>query len=158
MFNLFLFIILQFVNVILGTLRSLCTIKANLHVGMMMNVISYTFYTAVIKLLTEQSLVIVIIVTAATNCIGFYIAQAMFNRLQKDKLWRITAAVSYEKGKAIDLALSDYNIPFSVRTTENNKTSIFDIFSKTRGESILIKEVLTKNSAKYYVIEIEKSL
>ena len=158
MTSLILFCGLQFINVVLGTLRSICTVKAGLHIGMLVNVASYTFYAAVVKLLTEQDLYIVIAVTAVTNCIGFYLAQFLFKKMQKDKLWRITATVSHEKELSICKMLEKYNISYNVQATEGNKTSIFDIFSKTQGESTLIKEILVENSAKYHVLEIEKSL
>lgn len=158
MSSLILFCVLQFINVVLGTLRSICTVKAGLHIGMLVNVASYTFYAAVVKLLTEQDLYIVIVVTAVTNCIGFYLAQFLFKKMQKDKLWRITATVSTKNTSAICKMLEKYNISYNVQATEGNRTSIFDIFSKTQGESVLIKEILVENSAKYHVLEIEKTL
>lgn len=158
MVSMIIFFIMQFVNVVLSTLRQICTIKANKHIGAIMNVISYTFYSAVVKLLTEQELWFVCIVTAITNAIGFYLADWLFKKMQKDKLWRISATLKKGTGQAEKVIkdLNEYNIKFNL--TEIDKAFIFDIFSKTQGESSLIKSVLEKYSIKYHVIEIDKRL
>lgn len=159
MASIYIFCTMQFINVVLGTLRSICTIKANPHIGMLMNVISYTFYAAVVKLLTEQKLWIVVVVTAITNCFGFYLAQFLFKKFQKDKLWRITATLPKENrtdNVEIGYQLNKYDIQYNINDIGNS--FVLDIFSKTQGESALIKEILNKPNVKYHVIEIDKTL
>ena len=157
--SMVIFAIMQFINVILSTLRSICTIKSGKHIGMLMNVISYTFYAAVVKLLTAQELWFVVAVTAVTNCIGFYIAEWIFQSAQKDKLWRISATIKTE-GKIIhqiDKAFDRYNITYN-KTVCTNGAVVYDIFSKSQGESHLVKEITQKYKMKYHVIEIDKKL
>ena len=143
--SMIIFAIMQFVNVVLSTLRSLCTIKSNKHIGMLMNVISYTFYAAVVKLLTAQDLWFVAVVTAVTNCIGFYIADWVFNIAQKDKLWRISATVKADQKilHQIDYALDKRGITYN-KTHCSNGAFVYDIFSKSQGESLLIKEIVAQ--------------
>ena len=73
--NVGLFFGLQLVNVVLSTMRSILTVKASKHVAAIMNAISYTFYSAVVKLITSQDMYVVCAVTFVTNIIGVYIAQ-----------------------------------------------------------------------------------
>lgn len=152
------FCLLQLINVILGTLRSICTIKSGIHIGMMINTISYTFYAIVTKLLTEQSLINIIIVTVITNCIGYYAAQLIFKKMQKPKLWRITATIEKQKETFVYKQLERYNIPYNAQILSNSNMCVIDIFSENQRESILIKDVLYSCGAKYHVIEIEKTL
>lgn len=157
--SMVMFGIFQLINVVLGTLRSICTIKANKHVGMILNVISFTFYAAVVKMTGTQEMWYVLTTTAITNCFGFYFANWIFHKSQKDKLWRISITVlNTQKGKEyICNRLSSYNIEYSVVTTTNG--CIIDVFSYTQAESSLIKEIVNKlPRIKYSVIEIDKKL
>lgn len=156
--SIVLFFVLNLINVILGTMRSILTVKSTPFVSMVINTVSYTFYSGIVKLVSGQDMAVVLITTALTNIIGVYVAQFILNKTKKDRLWRITATVKYNKSKDIANALEQYNISYNEQATDGNKTAIFDIFSKTQGESALIKELLVKNSAKYHVIEIEKTL
>ena len=156
--SIVLFFILNLINVVLGTMRSILTVKSTPFVSMVINTISYTFYSGIVKLVSGQNMAVVLITTALTNIIGVYFAQFILNKARKDRLWRITATVKYNKNKDIANALEQYNISYNEQTTDGNKTAIFDIFSKTQGESALIKELLVNNKAKYQVIQIEKTL
>lgn len=152
------FCLLQLINVILGTLRGICTVKSGIHIGMIINTVSYTFYAIVTKLLTEQSLISIVVVTAITNCIGYYAAQLIFKKMQKPKLWRITATINKRKETFVYEQLERYNIPYNAQMNSMLNVCILDIFSENQRESILIKDVLHSCGAKYHVIEIEKTL
>lgn len=152
------FCLFQLINVILGTLRSICTVKSGVHIGMLINTISYTFYAIVTKLLTEQSLISIVVVTAITNCIGYYAAQFIFKKMQKPKLWRITATINKQKEVFIYEQLERYNIPYNAQTLDNCNMCVIDIFSANQRDSALIKDILQECHAKYHVIEIEKTL
>ena len=69
-----IFFLMQFINVVLSTMKTILTVKANKHVAMLINTVTYTFYSGVVKLLTEQPMVIVLAVTFLTNMIGVYLA------------------------------------------------------------------------------------
>ena len=57
---------------------------------------------------------------------------------------------------AYDNSFEKYNIK-CVEFSYNGGT-IIDIFSKSQGESALIKEIITKYNLKYSVYELDKSL
>ena len=54
-----LFFLLQFINVILSTMKTVLTVKANKHIAMLINTITYTFYSGVVKLLPYFVLLII---------------------------------------------------------------------------------------------------
>lgn len=154
-----LFFILNLINVILGTMRSILTVKSTPFVSMLINTVSYTFYAGIVKLVSGQDMVVVLVTTALTNIIGVYIARFVLDKFKRDRLWRITATLV--KGRRTDSAqiineLKKYNIEYNMN--DIGRSIVFDIFSKTQGESALLKEILNKPDVKYHVIEIEKTL
>lgn len=157
--SIIIFFILNLINVILGTMRSILTVKSTPFIAMLINTISYTFYSGIVKMTSAQSMAVVLITTALTNIIGVYAAKTILNKVKKDRLWRITATLV--KGKRTDSAqiiqeLKRYNIEYNMN--DIGRSIVFDIFSKTQGESALLKEILNKPDVKYHVIEIEKTL
>lgn len=155
--SMLVFGLFQLVNVVLGTLRSICTIKSNKHVGMILNVISFTFYAAVVKMTGTQEMWYILTITAITNCIGFYFANWIFHKTQKDKLWRISITVMRpSKKEFICNKLTNYNIAYTEMMAV--KSCIIDVFSYTQGESTLIKEIIKSCNVKYSIIEIDKKL
>lgn len=154
-----LFFILNLINVILGTMRSILTVKSTPFVSMLINTVSYTFYAGIVKLVSGQDMVVVLVTTALTNIIGVYIARFVLDKFKRDRLWRITATLV--KGRRTDSAqiineLKKYNIEYNMN--DIGRSIVFDIFSKTQGESALLKEILNKPDVKYHVIEIDKTL
>ena len=154
-----LFFILNLINVILGTMRSILTVKSTPFVSMLINTVSYTFYAGIVKLVSGQDMVVVLVTTALTNIIGVYIARFVLDKFKRDRLWRITATLG--KGRRTDSAqiineLKKYNIEYNMN--DIGRSIVFDIFSKTQGESALLKEILNKPDVKYHVIEIDKTL
>jgi len=152
------FVILQFINVVLGSLRSLTVAKGSKHVAMLFNVISFTFYAVVVKSIQSQEVWFVVLITALTNLVGYYVADFIFNKMQKDKLWRVSATVIKGKVDSANItdALKKYNIGYNL--VDANRAYLIDIFSHTSGESTLIKEILDKYDIQYHVIEISQKL
>ena len=152
-----LFFVLNLINVVLGTMRSILTVKSTPFVSMVINTVSYTFYSGIVKLVSGQDMVVVLITTALTNIIGVYIARFILNKCRKDKLWRITATIpnSIDSGMITE-KLKTKDIKSVVYVGEGVK--LIDIYSKTQGESIVVKEILEPLKVKYSVVEIDKTL
>lgn len=155
--SILIFFILNLVNVILGTMRSILNVKASPTVAMIINTVSYTFYAGIVKMVSGQSMTIVLICTALTNIIGVYIARGILDKTEKEKLWRITVTIpsNIDTGE-ITLKLKEKGIQSVVYIGEGVK--LVDIYSKTQGESIIIKEILSPLNVKYSVVEINKKL
>ena len=148
-----LFVILNLINVILGTMRSILTVKASPTVAMLINTISYTFYAGIVKMTSGQSMAIVLITTALTNVIGVYIAKWLVSLKHKDKLWVVD--VTTKKSNRYNLAndLSIFKIQFSVFNINNSNLVNFRIYSYTQLDSKRIKRILDRYDVKYNITE-----
>ena len=146
-----LFFLLQFINVVLSTMKTVLTVKANKHIAMLINTITYTFYSGVVKLLTEQNMVIVLAVTFLTNVIGVYIAMFILDKSKKEVLWKIEATVPYNEADSLIEEAKALDVPFNY--IDINKYYLFNFYSSTSQESAMIKKVLHQYSAKYFVAE-----
>ena len=85
--SIVLFFVLNLINVVLGTMRSILTVKSTPFVSMIINTVSYTFYSGIVKLVSGQDMIVVLATTALTNIIGVYIARFILDKAKKDKLW-----------------------------------------------------------------------
>lgn len=157
-YGVLLFFILQLLNVILSTVKSIVTITASKHIASIVSACSYTFYMGIVKLVTNQDMIIVLSVTFITNLIGVYLAKYMLEKLQKDKVWRISTTITDKTilNEVIE-EIKARNIEFILTECKFNR-HILDVFSVSQGESILIKEIIDKYKIKYTVIEMNKNL
>lgn len=147
---------LQLINVMMSTTRSILTIKASPQVAAIINAVSYTFYNAIVKLITAQDMIVIIIVTFATNIIGVYLARYILNRMEKDKLWVYNATVTHEDNmEQIIKVLKSSDIKLLYNKVTDNLFSL-QVFSYTQNESTLIKGVFEKYNTKFYIVESKK--
>ena len=81
--EIILFIILQVINVILSTIKSIVMIRGNKRASIICNTIYYSFYTLVIKQLTKiENIWILTGVTAGANFIGTWIGMTILEKMQ----------------------------------------------------------------------------
>lgn len=150
------------INVILNTIKSIITIKGSTRAAAIMNAVTFGFYTIIVKQISDFDLIVTVPITIFANLFGVYLAKWILHFFQKDKLWRISCTIS--KKHYIDIGVfkekfDKYNIEYTIIPLDEYKSSyIIDIFSKTQGESELIKEIITTNNIKYTVYEIDKTL
>ena len=147
-----IFVGMQLVNVILSTIKTILTVGASENSAITISVIYYTFYNGLVKILTQQPLVVVLVTTAITNAIGMKIAYFILKKTKKPLLWKIEATVygkhTAEMRKDLeDAGLSNKYIP------EIGKYTEFNIYCETREESKRAKQILKKYNAKCFVIE-----
>lgn len=149
--DLIVFIVIQFLNVIISTIKSILTVKGGKATAALINAVSYTFGAVVTKLLTQQSFGVVICVTLLTNIIGVYLAKAILEKFQKEKLWTIMTTCKVEDKDPIEKEFRRRDIKYVSFLAENNRYFI-NIFSHSRAESALIKEILGNFHTKSSVI------
>lgn len=149
--DLMVFIVIQFLNVIISTIKSILTVKGGKTTAALINAVSYTFGAVVTKLLTQQSFGVVICVTLLTNIIGVYLAKAILEKFQKEKLWTIMTTCKVEDKDPIEKEFRRRDIKYVSFLAENNRYFI-NIFSHSRAESALIKEILSNFHTKSSVI------
>ena len=74
---------------------------------------------------------------------------------KKDKVWRVTiTAKSVNERKRICDELADYNIGI----VAYDDIATFDVFSKSKKESEIVKTIIKEYKCKYFIQEMEKKL
>lgn len=162
MSNLVLFIVLQLLNVILSTIRSIATVNADKKKASWIAAISFTFYNAVVKLIVQQDIWVIIAVTLLTNLVGTYIAKTIVEIVErkrhKDKLWVYMAVVEGTKEtlKMLKAMFTENNIECLYYEIKSGTYSL-NIYSHSQDDSRLITSTLKSAGIPYCALEtVEK--
>ena len=149
---LIIFIILNVVNVIIQTVKSIATIKCGKTMAALVNAIAYGLYTVVVVyMVCELPLWLKVVVIGMANLIGVYLVKLFEEKSRKDKLWKVEATVKPNEAEIIKTYCKTENIPYSYIDIE--KYVIFNFYCATQKESSLVKIILDRHNAKYFVSE-----
>lgn len=149
-----LFVVLNIVNVIIQTVKSIATVKCGKEVAAVINAVAYGLYTIVtIYMMCELPLFLKAGVVAICNLIGVYVVKLFEEKARKDKLWKVEMTVPKGMDSGwLTLNLKSANIPFNY--IENvGKYTLFNVYCATQEESKAVKEFATMCHAKYFVTE-----
>lgn len=150
---LLIFIILNIANVIIQTIKSICTIKCGKGVAALVNAIAYGLYTIVtVYMLCDLDLWLKALIVAMCNLVGVYVVKLIEEKTRRDKLWKIETTVLKGYTKEIAELLIKLDIPFNY-IEGIGKYTVFNIFCATQNQSSAVKEILTKYKTKYFVTE-----
>ena len=155
-----LFIICNVINVIIQTIKSICTIQCGKTLAAVINAIAYGYYTYIVVLtMCDLSLLVKIVTVGLCNLIGVYLVKFFEEKKKKDRLWKIELTSDLGVSEKIKKFLTDKNIPFTMTPTENLKKEfvLFNVFCYSQKESILVKKIIEMYEIKYFVTE-SKSL
>jgi hypothetical protein len=156
MLSIIIFVVLQFINVVMSTLRTILTVIASKMTAALINAVSYTFYNGIVKLITGQELWLVLVVTFGTNLVGVWLAQAIYDRTRKDKLWIVNATVKESERITNRIVNALHELGIAVvynRITEN--LFQLNIYSYNQKESDMILSILKQYEVKYCIIETQ---
>ena len=146
-----IYLLIQFIDVVSSTIKSIVTIKASKRVASIVNTLHYTINAVVVKLISGQGFVVVIVVTALTNLIGVPLGKAIVEHFTKDRLWVYNATIKCTWDKIVELKMLDINSLYTEIDTD--KMYKMEIYSYSKANSSIIKNVLKKNNAKWYIID-----
>ena len=147
------FIIANIINVIIQTIKSLCTVKCGKTVAAVVNAIAYGFYTYVIVLtVCDLPLWLKVVVVGACNLVGVFVVKWCEEKARKDKLWEVRATVYEPYTESLHHDLESANIPHNY-IPNIGKYTIFNIYCETQAESKRVKDLLDYHKAKYFVSE-----
>ena len=152
--NLFwLFVVLNVVNVVIQTIKSLATVKCGKGLAAIINALAYGFYTiVVVYMVCELPLWLKVVVVGLCNLVGVFFVKWGEEKTRKDKLWKIEATVYEPYTKSLDRALKNAGIPHNY--IENiGKYTVFNLFCETQAQSKKAREILDHNKAKFFVSE-----
>lgn len=148
-----LFIVLNVVNVIIQTVKSIATIKCGKTMAAIVNAIAYGLYTVVVVYtVCDLPLWLKVIVVGMANLIGVYIVKYFEEKGRKDKLWKVEATISAQYAERLHNELSV--VKLSHNYIDNiGKYVIFNVYCETQADSIEAKKLLDYYHAKYFVSE-----
>lgn len=146
------FVILNVLNVIIQTAKSIVTIKCGKGIAALVNAIAYGLYTVVLVYMNcDIPLWEKVIVVGSANLIGVYIVKFFEEKSKKDKLWKIE--FSLKKGY-LDSAVKELNInDISYNFSTFGEYITITAFANTQEETKIISNIVKKNNAKYFITE-----
>lgn len=150
---LIVFIILNILNVVIQTVKSIATVKCGKTAAALINAVAYGLYTIVtVYMMCELDLWLKATIVAICNLIGVYVVKLIEEKARKDKLWKVEATILAPLTEDTAKYLKACDIPFSY--IENvGKHTIFNIYCRTQAESANVKCLLEDYDAKYFVSE-----
>lgn len=148
-----LFIILNIVNVIIQTTKSIVTVKCDKWAAAIVNAVAHGLYTVVvIYTVCDLPLLTKVVVVAVANLVGVFVVKLIEEKSRKDKLWKIDFTVNTDMAVAVDLALTDLSIPHSfIRLSD--KHTVFSAYAANQNQSSLVHRVIKESDAKYFASE-----
>lgn len=151
---LWVFIVLNVINVIIQTVKSIVTINGSKMSAAVINAITYAIYTVVVVFMTAEGLGIVwkAVIIGIANFGGVYVVKLFEEKSRKDKLWKVEATVSPANVGNIQEELDKLGISHNCFRT-SGEHRVFNIFCPTQKDSANVKTILNKYNAKYFVSE-----
>ena len=148
---LVIFIIANILNVIIQTVKSLCTVKCGKTIASVVNAIAYGFYTYIIILTTcELPTFTKAIIVALCNLVGVYVVKYLEEKIRKDKLWKVELTVLKQHKNSLDTDLKILDIPHNY-IDNIGKYTVFNIYCATQKESKQVEELTKQYNAKFFV-------
>ena len=149
------FIILNIMNVIIQTVKSIATVKCGKGVAAVVNAVAFGLYTIVtVYLMCELDLYLKAGIVALCNLVGVYVVKWCEEKARKDKLWKVEATVPTQWTEAVHFDLKD--IPHNY-VQNVGKYTLFNFYCATQKESAKVRDILAQYEVKYFVSE-SKSL
>lgn len=150
---LWVFIVLNIMNVIIQTIKSIATIKCGAWVAASVNAIAYGLYTIVVIYMNADGLGVLwkAIIIGLANLVGVYVVKLLEAKSRKDKLWKVEATVPRTLISLLDSELDKAHIPHNYVIAQ--RYGIFNCYCATQSESLAVKTILDRHKAKYFTTE-----
>ena len=153
---LLVFVGLSIVNVVFSTIRSIVTINGSKAVASLISGGYFAFYNIMmIYTVADFPMWQKCVITFVCNVVGVWLVKLGEEKARKDKLWKVEATVKPCEFEAIKTYCEVADLPFSY--IDINKYILFNFYCATQKESAIVRDLLDKHNAKYFVSE-SKSL
>jgi hypothetical protein len=149
---LWVFIILNVLNVVIQTVKSIATIKCGAWSAAVINAVAYGLYTVVVVYMNADGLGILwkAVIIGIANLLGVYVVKVFEAKARKDKLWKVEATIPTKWAEAVHFDLKD--IPHNY-INGVGKYTLFNFYCATQSESAKVKDIINQYEAKYFVSE-----
>jgi hypothetical protein len=146
------FIILNVVNVVIQTVKSIATVKCGKVAAAVINAVAYGLYTVVtVYMMCELSLGLKALIVGLANLVGVYIVKLIEEKSRKDKLWCVQATIPLEVAEKVKHDLKANCLPHNYIDIE--KYYLFNVYCENQEQSTVAKVILDYYNAKYFVSE-----
>lgn len=150
---LVLFIVLNIINVVLQTVKSIATIKCGKVMAGIINAVAYGLYTVVlVYTMCELPLMWKAAIVALCNFVGVFVVKWIEEKARKDKLWKVEATVLRGYTQELHQCLTEHDIPHNYLENVGPYT-LFNVYCATQEQSKFAKLALDGHFAKYFVSE-----
>ena len=147
-----LFIVMNVLNVIIQTIKSIATIKCGKTAAAAINALAYGLYTYIIVLTNcDLPLIAKCLIVASANFVGVWVVKFFEEKARKDKLWKVEATVMADQAEKVKWQFENRNIPYNY--IDIGKYVIFNAYCQYQFESAKVREILNEYNAKYFVSE-----
>lgn len=158
---LILYCALSFVNVVIQTVKSLCTVKCSTFISACVNAVAYGLYVYVIFYTNAEGLNLVskAMITAIANFTGVYLANFLFKKMfKKEVSWAVNISVPIDTSEKFVERLNLFKLKFHCYgVNEDMEYVLFTVFCPTRNDSMMLKNILPVGSV-YHISESIKRL
>lgn len=152
---LWVFIVLNVVNVIIQTVKSIVTVNGGKMSAAIINAVTYAIYTVVVVFMTAEGLGILwkAIIIGIANFGGVYVVKLIEEKGRKDKLWKVEATFAHTSDfiDALKVWADVNNISYNYIDIE--KYYVVNFYAPTQKESAKIKNFINLCHGKYFVSE-----
>lgn len=150
------FIVFNIINVIIQTIKSIATVKCGKTVAALVNAVAYGLYTYIVVLtVCDLPMWLKVLVVGGANLIGVFVVKLVEEKARKDKLWKVEATIPNQgiSAENDDCLIELKNANISMNYIDINKYILINCYCATQTESKIVKEILDKYKAKYFVSE-----
>ena len=146
-----LFTVLNIINVVLQTVKSIVTITAGKWTSAFVNAIAYGLYQVILVYsVCELPLWQKVLVVALANFVGVFIVKYFEEKGQKEKLWKIEMTVPTKYRYILDTSLN--SIPHSYLVI-SDKHTLFNIYCDTKDQSRMVRQIAEQYDGKVFATE-----
>jgi len=156
---LLLYCALSFINVVIQTIKSLCTVKCSTFISACVNALAYGLYVYVIFFTNADGLALwgKALITALANFTGVYLANILFNKLFSHEVkWKVEVSIPMANVQSFVHRLKKEKLEYYVSGAYSG-WQVYSIFCPTSKDSKLLKSILP-NDARYNIVECVKRL
>lgn len=143
------FFLISLINVLLSSIKSICTVRYGRGICVTMNVISYSFYVIVVEQIANLPLAVTVISTAFANALGVWLSYAILDFLQKDRLWKIEVILPKDLTSLFHIGLS--SIPHDY--IEMGPKVLFNFYCETKEDTKTVIDLCKQYKGKFFAFE-----
>lgn len=143
------FFLISLINVLLSSIKSICTVRYGRGICVTMNIISYSFYVVVVEQIANLPLMITVISTALANALGVWLSYVILDFLQKDRLWKIEVILPKDLTSLFHIELS--SIPHDY--IEMGPKVLFNFYCETKEDTKTVIDLCKQYKGKFFAFE-----